>query len=458
MSRERRVVFFGLDCASPELVFGRWRAELPVLSGLLDGASYGPLHAVHPPITIPAWASMLTGRDPGELGIYGFHQRLDRGGGRARLVDARSLRTPTVWDLAGRAGLDSIVVGFPPSYPVTPLRGCMVSGPLTPPDSGSTTFPEGLAAEISGWVGDYRFDIEAHRSGDLERVRAEVFEMTRKRFGVLRELLRRRPWRFCFVHEIGLDRLQHACWPDDAGWDDPLDPGARSLLEYYRLLDAEIGATLELVPEDAVVLVASDHGARRLEGSFCINEWLRAEGHLVLRQQPTEPAPLDPAQVDWVRTEAWAEGGYCGRVYLPRAPRDAGGTLASAAGRALRERIREKLEALRGPDGAPLGNAVCTPQEVYAGVRGIAPDLMVYPADLALRCAGSVGHGRLFLDGNDAGPDRANHTWEGLFLLRDPERPGPGRIEGCHQLDVAPTLLDRLGLAVPSWMRGGTLA
>ncbi len=159
MSRERHVLFFGLDCASPELVLGRWRAELPVLAGLLDGASYGPLHAVHPPITIPAWASMLTGRDPGELGLYGFHQRLDRGGGAARLVDARSLRAPTVWDLAGRAGLDSIVVGFPPSYPVAPLRGCMVSGPLTPPDAVSYTFPGGLAAEISQWVGDYRFDI-----------------------------------------------------------------------------------------------------------------------------------------------------------------------------------------------------------------------------------------------------------------------------------------------------------
>ena len=149
--------------------------------------------------------------------------------------------------------------------------------------------------------------------------------MTRKRFGVVRELLRSRPWQFCFVHEIGLDRLQHACWPDPEGWDDPHDAGVRSLLEYHRLLDAEIGATLELAPEDAVVLVASDHGARRLEGSFCINEWLRSEGHLVLLQEPTGSEPLDPARVDWVRTEAWADGGYCGRVYLPRAPRDAGG-------------------------------------------------------------------------------------------------------------------------------------
>lgn len=451
---ERRVLFFGLDCASPELVFGRFRDELPVLSGLLDGASYGTLRAVHPPITIPAWASMLTGRDPGVLGLYGFRERRDRAGGPAFLADSRSLRAPTVWDLAGRAGFDSIVVGFPPSYPVRPLRGCMVSGPLTPDDAVCSTFPDQLGAEIREWVGRYRFDVAAHRGGDVERVRAEVWEMTERRFGVLRELLRRRPWRFCFVHEIGLDRLQHACWPRSDDWD---DPGARILLEYYRLLDAEIGAALELAPE-AVVLVASDHGARRLEGSFCINEWLRAEGHLVLRETPEVAEPLDPAKVDWARTEAWADGGHCGRVYLPHASRDARGALASAEGRALRDRLREKLERLHGPDGAPLGSAVCLPEEVYAGVRGVAPDLLVYPGDLALRCAGSVGVGQLFLDENDTGPDRANHAWEGLFLLRDPERPGRGRLEGRHQLDVAPTLLERLGLAVPGWMPGGTLA
>ncbi len=129
----RRLLCIGLDCASPELVLDRWRAELPVLSGLLEWGTHGPLHAVHPPITIPAWASMLTGRDPGELGLYGFRRRGDRAGGVAELCDSHSLRAPTLWDLAGRAGLDSIVVGFPPSYPPRPLRGTPPTCSRAPP-------------------------------------------------------------------------------------------------------------------------------------------------------------------------------------------------------------------------------------------------------------------------------------------------------------------------------------
>ena len=49
--------------------------ELPNLGGLIDAGTWGPLRSVDPPITVPAWSCMMTGRDPGELGIYGFRNR-----------------------------------------------------------------------------------------------------------------------------------------------------------------------------------------------------------------------------------------------------------------------------------------------------------------------------------------------------------------------------------------------
>jgi predicted AlkP superfamily phosphohydrolase/phosphomutase len=454
VSDARRVLVLGLDCASPRLWFSRFRAELPVFAGLAREGSFGPLHSVHPPITVPAWASLVTGLDPGELGLYGFHVRAERGL-PSRLAGAESLAAPTLWDLAGRAGLDSIVVGFPLSHPLRPLRGHAVGGMLTPAGARPWTFPESLADEVERWVGDYRFDVErdARDGVDREALAADVAEMTRRRFRVLRALLESRPWQLAFFHEIGLDRLQHACWTEPGYADAPAE---RALLDYHRLLDAEIGETLACVPEDTVVAVVSDHGARRLEGSFCLNEWLRAEGYLVA-DGGGAPAPLADEAVDWPRTRAWAEGGYCGRVHLHGFPRDSRGALASAAARRLRDEIREKLEALAGPDGAPLGNAVYLPEEVYARVGGVAPDLLVYAGDLGFRCAASVGHDALFRDGNDRGPDRANHDWEGLFVLRDPARPGAGPVPGAQLLDVAPTLCAALGLAPPGWMRGGRL-
>ncbi len=455
----RRVLILGLDCASPRLWLEHWRDELPVLADLTEGASFGPLHSVHPPITVPAWASMVTGLDPGELGLYGFHWRAERGL-ESELASGRRLGAPTLWDLAGRAGLDSIVVGFPLAHPLRPLRGHAVGGMLTPAGARPWTFPEGLADEIESWVGEYRFDVDrdSPEGADPVALAAEIAEMTRRRFRVLRQLLATRPWHLAFFHEIALDRLQHALFTEPGSADATAE---RALLAYHRLLDSEIGETLATVPEETVVAVVSDHGVRRLEGSFCLNGWPRAEGYLALHESAAprgEVAPLRGDQVDWERTRAWAEGGYCGRVHLHGLPREDGGVLATAPARRLRDEIREKLEAQPGPDGARLGNAVFLPEEVYARVEGVAPDLLVYAGDLAWRCSGTVGHDGRFLAGSDSGPDRGNHDWEGLFVLRDPAHPGAGAVRGAQILDVAPTLCGALGIGAPGWMRGGSLA
>jgi predicted AlkP superfamily phosphohydrolase/phosphomutase len=449
----RHVLVFGLDCASPDLVLDRWRGALPVLDGLLAGADYGPLRTVHPPITVPAWVSICSGLDPGQLGIYGFRSRPNRSYTSPSLHDAASVRSPLLWDLVGNAGARSVVVGFPLSYPVRPVRGAMVAGMLTPPGSRSFTWPESLSDDVRAWAPTYRFDADAHRTGEVERLVEEVFEMTRARFRVTRELLRRESWNFAFVHEIGLDRLQHALWADI---EDAEAPDFRTLLDYHRLLDAEIGETLSVVPADTVVLVASDHGARRLEGSFALNEWLREEGYLRIDGPIAPGSRVDPAQVDWTRTRAWADGGYCGRIYLNVRGREPEGAVSPDRITDLRDDLRARLEELKGPDGERLGNAVYTPEEVYVTTEGTPPDLLLYPGDLGWRCAGTSGSG-LFLDGNDSGPDAANHAWDGLFLLHDPERAGHGRLEGAHALDVAPTLLERIGLPAPGWMLGGRL-
>ena len=51
-------------------ILGRRLERTRVLSPFL-------LRSVDPPITVPAWSCMVSGRDPGELGIYGFRNRRD---------------------------------------------------------------------------------------------------------------------------------------------------------------------------------------------------------------------------------------------------------------------------------------------------------------------------------------------------------------------------------------------
>ena len=71
----KRVLIIGWDCAAPELVFDAFKADMPNTRRLMEEGIYGELESTIPPITVPAWMCMMTSRDPGELGIYGFRNR-----------------------------------------------------------------------------------------------------------------------------------------------------------------------------------------------------------------------------------------------------------------------------------------------------------------------------------------------------------------------------------------------
>ena len=71
----KKLVMIGLDCVTPQLVYDQWLDELPNLKKLVTGGIYGNMVSTIPPITVPAWMSMMTSQDPGMLGAYGFRNR-----------------------------------------------------------------------------------------------------------------------------------------------------------------------------------------------------------------------------------------------------------------------------------------------------------------------------------------------------------------------------------------------
>ena len=98
------------------------------------------------------------------------------------------------------------------------------------------------------------------------------------------------------------------------------------------------------------------------------------------------------------------------------------------------------------------------PEEVYAEVNNIAPDLIVYFGNLSWRSVGSLGLDRIHTFENDTGPDDANHAQEGMYIYYDPRTQGLGLGARRHLMDVAPTILDLMGLPVPADMRGRSFA
>ncbi|HEX2032533.1 MAG TPA: alkaline phosphatase family protein [Actinomycetota bacterium] len=455
-----RVAVIGLDCATPQLLFDQLAGEVPNIRSLLERSLYGDLESITPPITVPAWACAMTGKTPGQLGIYGFRNRKDTSYEGLAIATSGAVREPAVWDLLGEAGKRSLLVGVPPAYPVKPVEGWRISCFLTPPSAQSYTWPPELASEVQDEVGEYIFDIPNFREQGEDHVLERVHAMTERRFRVARRLVRNKPWDFFMLVEMGMDRLHHVFWQHVDPAHPKYRPGNRfenAFRDYYRLVDREVGSLLEALPEDAVVILMSDHGARAMVGGVCFNDWLIEEGYLALESRLEGPTPIAKAPIDWSKTVAWGDGGYYGRLFLNVKGREPQGVVDPDRYESVREEIAAKLEAMKGPDGRPLGTRVIRPETAYPEVRGVAPDLIVYFGDLEWRSVGTLGFGEIFTEENDTGPDGANHDKRGVFALSGlPDQPR-GETKDLRLIDVGPTLMKLYGLTEPPGVQGRSI-
>jgi predicted AlkP superfamily phosphohydrolase/phosphomutase len=455
-----KVMIIGLDCAEPSLVLERWRDDLPTLSGLMERGVFGRLTSVIPPITVPAWSCMMSSKTPGDLGVYGFRNRSDYTYDSLVISNGTAIREPRLWDLATRHGKPSIVLGVPGTYPPRPLNGVLVTCFLTPSTRQQYTYPATLATEIERVVGEYLFDCPQFRTDDKDDLLAQIYEMTDRRFALAGHLLDTKPWELFVMVEMGTDRMHHAFWKFMDPEHRKHEPGRfeSAILDYHRHVDGLVAGLLERADDDTVVIVVSDHGAKRMDGGIRVNEWLRREGLLTTLREPQGAERLADVGVDWSRTVAWGEGGYYSRVFLNVEGREPEGIVSAADYERVRDDLAARLAEIPDDRGRPMGTKVYKPEELYEEVRGIAPDLIVHFGDLAWRSVGTIGGS----DGihtfeNDTGPDDANHAQDGLLIAAGPGVPATGAREGMHLLDVAPTVLELLDLPRAPGMRGRSL-
>jgi predicted AlkP superfamily phosphohydrolase/phosphomutase len=221
------------------------------------------------------------------------------------------------------------------------------------------------------------------------------------------------------------------------------------------MIDRKTGELLELVDDDTAIMVLSDHGAQRMTGAFCVNQWLAREGLLVFEEAPGEEMTLEKSRVDWKRTKAWAWGGYYARIFINVEGREPTGVIPPSEYESFMAALKEKITGLRGPNGEHWDTQVFRPEERYDAANGDPPDMMVYFDDLRWRAAGTVGHSTDYLQENDTGPDDAVHSRDGIIIMSNAGI--TGRIENAHLVDVGPTILKLMGVAIPDDMTGKPL-
>ena len=349
----------------------------------------------------------------------------------------------------------AIVLGVPGTYPPRPLNGVMVTCFLTPSTREPVHVPAAArAARSSSVVGEYLFDCTNFRTEDKDDLLRQVYEMTDRRFALADHLLETKPWELFAMVEMGTDRIHHGFWKDM----DPSPPQARA----GRALRATRSSTttststacsarlLEHADDETAVLVVSDHGAKRMDGGIRINEWLRQRGPASrTAREPSGALALARRRHRLVAHDGLGRGRLL-RARLPQrgGPRAARGRSPPADYERFRDELAERLAAIPDDRGEPIATQVYRPEEVYAEVNGVAPDLIVYFGDLYWRAVGTVGGDEgIYTFDNDTGPDDANHAQDGLLIMAGAGHRARACARAMHLLDVAPTVLELLGLA-----------
>lgn len=250
-----------------------------------------------------------------------------------------------------------------------------------------------------------------------------------------------------FVFDI-TDRLQHMFLGRNGAAQGP--EAIPSVVEQvYRDMDELLGLIRARLSEDDVLLVMSDHGFSTFTRCVDLNRWLLEEGYLAVGED---------GAIDWSRTRAYAMG--LAGIYLNVAGRETQGTVPSAEVAALKSEVAEKLAAMVDPEtGEKPVQGVFDPSRIYTGPYAQeAPDLIVGYAP-GYRVSWDSVVGKVGPTAFCANPK----PWSADHCLHPAAVPG---ILLCNRAleaddawigDLAPTVLELLGVEKPALMDGRSL-
>jgi len=277
----KKILIIGIDGMDAEYV-GKHLDRLPNFRRLAEEGYGGGLYTVFPSDSIPSWITIFTGIPPVDHGILDAIDYL-RKDHHAFSVDTSVFKGRTFWDLASQAGRRVCVINPFMAYPPWEVEGYMVSGPVFVSDGKQASWPPDLAERIPIPPMGGIVDFPTRKT--LGRFREETLRYTLDQHAYSLRLLKEEgPFDLFFTTYLTLDRIQHFFWRYHDR-EDPTYPGPgpheEVVPEFYRLFDRIVGETMAAAGGEYEILVLSDHGhGRRCTKVANVNEFLRRKGWL----------------------------------------------------------------------------------------------------------------------------------------------------------------------------------
>jgi len=449
-----KTLVLGFDGASPNLI-DEWIDQLPAFGAFMRRGIYGRTVPPIPAQTPVAWTTFMTGRNPGNHGIFSFAMR--RGGAYERdIIGPEMLRSKTLWRLLSESGKGVAVINVPMSDKED-VKGLVIPGFLSAREG--IPYPDSVREKIRRKFKTERvrgdLDVEAlsWASTDPDLFFERVNEITDEMADVSLYLLGEGGWDFFMPVFMGLDRIQHFFWRHV----DPTHPKheeseyGRSVRDFYIKVDEITGQFMKSVDDDTVVMAISDHGFCPIHKEVIVNNYLEEGGFVTMISGKI--AVEDSMAISY---------GY-GDIWLNVRGRELKGRISPGE---EYDRIRDEIiECLKGItiDGKRPIKDVRKREEVWWGPYvGNAPDLTIifnvgYQAARRPEIAPKNELGRYTNDDPRwSGGHDGTHDPEDVMGFIGALGPAIPLRDGVrvHLWDLSPTILKLMGVPFPVEMDG----
>jgi predicted AlkP superfamily phosphohydrolase/phosphomutase len=505
-----RVLVVGLDGATFDLIQPLLDAgKLPNMAKIASEGVQMKLRSTILPLSPPAWTSFLTGKNPGSHGIYDFAIRA-KGTYDFRPTTSLDQKSRTIWDVVGSSGGISIIVNVPLTYPPTPLRGSMITGFPTPSELGDYAYPPDLLERLKERFGSINVHKPKvlYRKGREREITDETNQITKQQTEITKYLMEKSTWVLTVSVFDATDVIGHYFWayldPNHPKYDPKLaGPVTEMVEEVHVTLDRAIGELTSAVGADTLKIVMSDHGFGPVYYGVYVNNWLLQEKYMQFRRalavraryfafrhglnvynllrlarklrlvKSIESAystrslalkvldliSLSLKDIDWSATRVYSAGNM-GQLYLNLEGREPNGIVKKEEAQSLINELVAKIKTLEDPaTGKAMFDAVFAGREVFSGPQSsIAPDVVFLDQQMVY-----AAHRMFELGSNKLVTPHpiysGNHKMDGILLSSGKyvKKAGASLDSSPRLVDLAPTILQYLGYAIPEDMDGRVL-
>jgi len=364
-----KVMVLGFDGASPQLI-DKWINNLPTFKMFKEKGVFGYTIPPVPAQTPVAWTTFMTGKNPGNHGIFSFAMR-KKGTYERRIATPKTLETKTLFQILNENGKKVGVINVP-MCGIQEVQGFTAPGFLS--ENEGVFFPEEIREKIrrkfnvNKISGDVKTETLVKVKEDPDLFFEEVNQITDEMAEIALCLLQKEDWDLFMTVFMGTDRIQHFFWKyvDQTHSNYEKNKYSQLVKDFYVKIDKITESFYNSLDKDTITIVVSDHGFCPVEKEVVVNNYLEEIGLVKTKN----------GKIDLEQSKAVSYG--YGDVWLNVKGREPYGFIKPGKHyEEVRKEITDKLMLTKIDNQIPFKH-ILKREDVYSGkYLSDAPDLQI---------------------------------------------------------------------------------